>query len=56
MFPQDVLYTPDAPTSYNALIPLFFIGVMTFVGLCAIAIPAWRASRIQPVEILREGG
>ena len=56
LFPQDVFYTPDAPTSYNALIPLFFIGVMTVVGLCAVAIPAWRASRIQPVEILREGG
>lgn len=56
LFPQDVLYTPEAPTSWNPLIPLFFIGVMTLVGLLAVWLPAWRASRIDPIETLRENG
>lgn len=55
LFPQDVIYTPEAPTSFDPLIPLFFIGVMSVVGVIAVALPAWRASRIIPVEILREG-
>lgn len=55
LFPQDVFYTPNAPTSFDPLIPLLFIAIMTVVGLIAVALPAWRASRIQPVEILREG-
>ena len=55
LFPQDVFYTPNAPTSYDPLIPLLFIGIMTFIGLAAVALPAWRAARIQPVDILREG-
>ncbi len=56
LFPQDVLYTPDAPISWNPLIPLLFIGVMSGVGLLAVLLPAWRASRIDPIDILREGG
>ena len=55
LFPQDIIYTPEAPTSYDPLIPLFFVGVMSVVGLIAVALPAWRAARIQPVDILREG-
>ncbi len=55
LFPQDVFYTPNAPTSFDPVIPLIFIAIMTLVGLIAVALPAWRASRIQPVEILREG-
>jgi ABC-type lipoprotein release transport system permease subunit len=55
LFPQDVMYTPDAPISWNPLIPLAFIAVMSLVGLLAVLLPAWRASRIDPVEILREG-
>lgn len=56
LFPQDVLYTPEAPISWNPLIPLFFVGVMTVVGIKAVLLPAWRASRIDPIAILREGG
>jgi ABC-type lipoprotein release transport system permease subunit len=56
LFPQDVLYTPEAPISWNPLIPLIFIAVMSAVGLLAVLLPAWRASRIDPVDILREGG
>ena len=56
LFPQEVLYTPEAPISWNPLIPLFFTGVMSFVGLCAVLLPARRASRIDPIAILREGG
>ncbi|MBA3700863.1 MAG: ABC transporter permease [Planctomycetes bacterium] len=56
LFPQDVLYTPDAPISWNPLIPLFFVGVMTLVGLLAVLLPAIRASRIDPIATLREGG
>ena len=55
LFPQDVFYTPNAPTSFDPLIPAIFIAIMTVVGVIAVALPAWRASRIQPVEILREG-
>ena len=55
LFPQDVIYTPEAPTSFDPLIPLFFIGVMSVVGVIAVALPAWRAARIVPVDILREG-
>ena len=55
LFPQDVIYTPEAPTSFDPLIPLFFIGIMAVVGVIAVALPAWRASRIVPVDILREG-
>jgi lipoprotein-releasing system permease protein len=54
LFPQDVMYTPDAPVSWSPLVPLFFIGVMTVVGLIAVLLPAWRASRIDPIETLRE--
>ncbi len=53
LFPQDVFYTPEAPTSYDPLIPLLFIGAMTVIGLVAVALPAWRAGRIDPVETLR---
>ena len=56
LFPQDVLYTPEAPISWNPLIPLFFVGVMTLVGLLAVLLPALRASRIDPITTLREGG
>ncbi len=55
LFPQEVLYTPDAPISWNPLIPLFFIGTMSVIGILAVLIPAIRASRIDPVAILREG-
>ena len=56
LFPQDVMYTPEAPISWNPLIPLLFLGIMSLVGLLAVALPAWRAARIDPVAILREGG
>jgi ABC-type lipoprotein release transport system permease subunit len=55
LFPQDVMYTPDTPVSWNPVIPLIFIGIMSVVGLLAVLLPAWRASRIDPVAILREG-
>lgn len=29
--------------------------VMLIVGTAAALVPAWRASRIQPIEVLREG-
>ncbi len=56
LFPQDVFYSPDTPISWDARIPLFFIAAMGIIGLAAAALPAWRASRIAPVDILREGG
>jgi len=55
LFPQDVIYTPDAPTSFDPMIPLFFCAVMTAIGILAVALPAWRAGRVDPVLILREG-
>ena len=55
LFPQDFFYSPDTPISYDPLIPLFFIGVMTSVGMLAAALPAWRAARTDPVATLRDG-
>ena len=55
LFPQDFFYSPETPISYDPLIPLFFIGVMTTVGMLAAALPAWRAARTDPVETLRDG-
>lgn len=54
LFPQDFFYSPDTPISYDPLIPLIFIGIMTTIGLLAAALPAWRAGRTDPVRILRE--
>ena len=54
LFPQDVFYSPDTPVSWDPRIPLVFIGAMAVIGLGAVAIPAIRAARIQPVAILRE--
>ncbi|MBA2480538.1 MAG: ABC transporter permease [Planctomycetes bacterium] len=56
LFPQDVFYSPDAPISWDPRIPLFFIAAMGVIGVFAVALPAWRAARIAPVDILREGG
>jgi lipoprotein-releasing system permease protein len=56
LFPQDVFYSPDTPISWDPRIPLVFIGAMSLIGLIAAALPAWRAARIEPVDILREGG
>jgi ABC-type lipoprotein release transport system permease subunit len=56
LFPQDVFYSPDTPISWDPRIPLVFIGAMALIGLAAVTIPALRAARIQPVDILREGG
>jgi ABC-type lipoprotein release transport system permease subunit len=56
LFPQDVFYSPDTPISWDPRIPLVFIGAMSVIGLIAAALPAWRAARIEPVDILREGG
>jgi len=41
----------------EALDPFTYAGVLTavlVVTLCAAAVPAWRASRIDPVRVLRE--
>lgn len=56
LFPQAVMYTPDAPISWTISIPLFYIGLMTLIGLIACILPALRASRIDPIDTLREHG
>lgn len=55
LFPQDVIYTPEAPVSYVWWIPVLFIASMTLIGLIAVLLPAWRAARVQPIDTLREG-
>ena len=55
LFPQDVLYTPEAPISWDIGIPLLFMGIMLFIGFISVLIPAYRASRIMPLESIREG-
>ena len=55
LFPQDVIYTPEAPISYTWWIPLLFIVSMTIIGLLAVLLPAWRAARVEPIDTLREG-
>lgn len=54
LFPQDVIYTPDAPISWDPRIPLFFLTVMLLIGFLSVLVPAWRASRIMPLESIRE--
>ncbi len=54
-FPQEFFYSPETPISFNPLIPLTYIAIMTVIGILAALLPAWRASRVDPVEILREG-
>jgi ABC-type lipoprotein release transport system permease subunit len=55
LFPQDVMYTPEAPIAFAWWIPPAFILSMTTIGLIAVALPAWRAARVQPIDTLREG-
>ncbi|MCS6970989.1 MAG: FtsX-like permease family protein [Planctomycetota bacterium] len=55
LFPESVFYTPQAPTSFDAWIPLLFIASMTTIGLAAVLVPAWRATRIEPIAVIREG-
>jgi lipoprotein-releasing system permease protein len=55
LFPESVFYTPQAPTSFDAWIPLLFISSMTVIGLLAVLLPAWKAARVQPIDTLREG-
>jgi len=56
LFPQDVIYTPEAPISWNPLIPLGFIGLSCLIGLISVLWPAFRASQVDPVHTLREAG
>ncbi len=56
LFPQDVFYTAEAPVSFDPMIPLFFIASQTAIGLLAVAIPAWRAARVDPIAVLRDEG
>lgn len=56
LFPQAVFYSPEAPISWDPLLPLLFIAVIMVVGLGASLLPAWRAARIDPVTTLRENG
>jgi ABC-type lipoprotein release transport system permease subunit len=56
LFPQAVMYTPQAPISYDPIFPLIFIGVAVFIGFISALLPAWRASRIDPIETLRDNG
>jgi lipoprotein-releasing system permease protein len=55
LFPQDIFYSENTPVSFDPLIPLVFIGAMAVIGLLAVLLPAWRASRIDPVATIREG-
>lgn len=55
LFPQEVMYTPEAPIAFAWWIPPAFILSMTAIGLVAVALPAWRAARVQPIDTLREG-
>jgi len=55
-FPQEFNYSPETPISFNPVVPLLYIASMTTIGVIAALLPAWRASRIDPVAILREGG
>lgn len=54
LFPQDVIYTPDAPISWNVFFPSLFSLIIIVCGVLAACIPAYRASTIKPIETLRE--
>ncbi len=50
LFPHEVLYTPDTPISWEPIIPLFFLTVMIFIAVLSALWPAYKASRIMPLE------
>jgi ABC-type lipoprotein release transport system permease subunit len=56
LFPQEVIYTPDTPISYDPVYPLTFIALSAGIGLMAAALPALRAGAIDPIETLRDHG
>ena len=56
LFPQEVIYTPDTPISFNPFYPLMCLVFMTFIGFLAAYLPARRAGRIEPVDTIREAG
>ncbi len=56
LFPQEFMYTPEAPVSFNPLIPLTYVGMITVIGLFAAFLPAWQAGRIDPIDTIREHG
>ncbi|MFM2089813.1 MAG: hypothetical protein RLZZ127_302 [Planctomycetota bacterium] len=53
LFPQDVFYTAQAPISFDWCIPLFFLATQTTIGLLAVLVPAWQATRVDPIACLR---
>ena len=50
LYPQEIIYTPEAPISWNPLIPLGFTLSITVIGALAVFIPALRATRIDPID------
>lgn len=55
LFPEEFFYSPEAPISFDPLVPLVYLSAMTGIGLLAALIPAIRASGVDPVVTLREG-
>ncbi len=53
LFPQDVFYTAQAPISYDWRIPVAFLASQTAIGLAAVLLPAWQATRVDPIACLR---
>lgn len=56
LFPQEVVFTPGTPLSFSLTWPVLFLSLSAAIGLAASALPARRASRVDPLESIRTAG
>lgn len=53
IFPSDVYYLDKLPAKINYLDAALIVGAAIFISFIATLYPAWRASKLDPVEALR---
>jgi lipoprotein-releasing system permease protein len=55
LFPADVYFLTQLPSRLDPLDMLSIVGMALFLTLLASFYPAWRAAKLDPVELLRRG-